>query len=288
MEKYTINDVLVGIVTYNPNIGRLKQCLDAIVGQITNLVIFDNGSTNIADVRTTIKAVSESAIILESNDNKGIATALSEIMLFAKKQNYRWVLTLDQDSVLQDNIVDCYINTANNPKYFDAGMFTCLIKDRNFIDTKYEVQSQSVIEVEYCITSAAFTNTQKYFQTDGYDKKFFIDCVDFDICYSLNEHGFKIYRINKVGILHEVGHGEQCRFLGKKIIVYHEKPLRLYYLTRNTIWLYKKHSSYKFIRLIKKELAILIRILLYEDNRRNKLKAFIRGIQDSRRYISER
>lgn len=288
MEKYAITDVLAGVVTFNPNIGRLKQCLNAIIDQITNLVIFDNGSSNIDDVRTTVKEISEDAVIIESKENKGIATALSEIMLFAKEQNYRWVLTLDQDSVLQGNIVDCYINTANNPKYSDAGMFTCLIKDRNFIDTKYEVQAQPVIEVEYCITSAAFTNTKKYFQTDGYDKYFFIDCVDFDICYSLIEHGFKIYRVNSIGILHEVGHGEQRSFLGRRIIVYHEKPQRLYYLTRNTIWLYKKHSSYKFVRLIKKELAIFVRILLYEDNRRKKLKAFIRGIQDSGRYISER
>lgn len=281
MDKYKIDDVVAGIVTYNPNMERLEQCINAALGQIRHLVIFDNGSINISNIKELVVKSSEDTIVIENGKNDGIATALSRIMLFAKANNYKWVLTLDQDSILQEGIVRCYLETANSSEYVNAGMITCLIKDRNFYDEKYEKQKAQVISVPYCITSGAFTSVNRYLMTSGYDENFFIDCVDFDICYSLIENGYQIYRVNRIGILHEVGHGEEKRFLWKKIIVYHEKPERIYYLARNTKWLEKKHKSYGKVRMIYKEMALLCRILLYEDNKNSKLKAFIKGVFNS-------
>lgn len=281
MDEYTVDNIIAGVVTFNPNIDRLRECLAAILKQVHSLIIFDNGSRNVADIVKLLSELHGSCQIIKNGENAGIAYALAAIMDYARAHDYKWVLTLDQDSILQAGIIDKYLQCANN--YQDAAMITCLIHDRNFYDPKYEEQGNDVIEVPYCITSAAFTNVDKYFSTSGYDSEFFIDCVDFDICYSLREAGYKIYRVNHVGLLHEVGHGEQRRFLWKKIIVYHEAPWRIYYLARNTKLLAKRHTTYGKMRAAKKEIALLTRILLYEDKKKEKLKMYSKGIHDSKK-----
>ena len=295
-KTFTRDNIIVGIVTFNPEVGRLEENIAAVSKQVSSIVIADNGSENFAEIETLIAKVvssrndvgNESGLrvkILKNEKNDGIAAALSQIMDYADEEAYKWVLTLDQDSVIEPGLVNAYLNVANDTKYADAGMLTCLIQDRNFRDEKYEKQDAPVMEVGYCITSAAFTSVKAYMKTSRYDKKFFIDAVDFDICYSFRESGFKVYRVNHVGLYHEVGHGENRRFLWKTIVVYHQKPFRIYYFARNMIWLHKKHRRlYGILKLTKKELALFTRILLYEDNRKEKMSSFWRGIGDGRTY----
>lgn len=295
-KTFTRDNIIVGIVTFNPEVGRLEENIAAVSKQVSSIVIADNGSENFAEIETLIAKVvssrndvgNESGLrvkILKNEKNDGIAAALSQIMDYADEEAYKWVLTLDQDSVIEPGLVNAYLNVANDTKYADAGMLTCLIQDRNFRDEKYEKQDAPVMDVGYCITSAAFTSVKAYMKTSGYDKKFFIDAVDFDICYSLRESGFKVYRVKHVGLYHEVGHGENRRFLWRTIVVYHQKPFRIYYFARNMIWLHKKHRRlYGILNLTKKEFALFTRILLYEDNRKEKMNSFWRGIGDGRTY----
>lgn len=271
--------VVAGVVTFNPDIDRLRDCVESILKQVDIIYVVDNASTNIAQIEDLFNDYSQNIVLLKNGNNKGIATALSQIMDYAEKHNYSWVLTMDQDSIIRPNTIKAYITAIEENS--NAGMITCLIKDRNFSDQKYEKQAERYKEVDYCITSAAFANVSAYKQTSGYDESFFIDCVDFDICYSLKEKGYKIYRVNHLGLLHEVGHGENRRFLWKTIVVYHEKPQRIYYLSRNTKRLYKKHKEYRMLMLVKKELALFTRIILYEDEKRNKLKYFFKGLHDA-------
>lgn len=279
---YSRKDIIIGIVTYQPDIGKLKQCLEAIREQDDKVVVYDNGSQNIEEIENIIRVIFFKYKLIKNIYNVGIAKALDKIMEYAEQNGYAWVLSIDQDSLLQVGIINAYLREINN--FSEVGMFTCLIKDRNFADKKYEKQNTLIKEVEYCITSGALTSVNAYKKTQGYDESFFIDCVDFDICYSLRENGYKIYRINHVGLFHEVGHGENKRFLWKKIIIYHEKSFRIYYLARNTILMYKKHKKmFPWYVMIKKELGLFIKIVFYEDNKQSKLKRFWKGILDANR-----
>lgn len=270
--------IIAGVVTYNPDCERFQDCIKAILAQIAHIYVFDNGSKNIEQIETVLSQYGNCVTLYKNKKNAGIAFALAKIMDYAFDKKYEWVLTMDQDSILQCGVIKEYLSAIK--KCTNAGMFTCLIKDRNYSDEKYEQQKEFVREVKYCITSGALTNVKAYRETQGYDESFFIDCVDFDICYSLREIDYKIFRINYVGLLHEVGRGENKNFLWKRIVIYHEKPLRIYYLTRNTKRMYKKHKNFSLLQMIKKELSILLRILLYEDNRTDKIKMFVKGIKD--------
>lgn len=276
---YEKSCVLAGIVTYNPELERLQSNICALLKQVDHIFVIDNGSLQIDDVVILVKSYGERVSLKQLNQNMGIAFALREVMQYAKDRGYSWTLCLDQDSIIEAGLVYSYLNAANEEQNQDVGMFTCLIKDRNFVDKKYEEQDVDYLTVPYCITSASFTNVEKYFQTDGYDKTFFIDAVDFDVCYTLREAGFRVVRVNHVGLYHEVGHGENRHFLWKKIVVYHQKPIRIYYYARNLIWMHKKHPRlYTTRQLLKTELALFVRILIYEDHKWQKIKAFFRGV----------
>lgn len=282
----TRETIIAGIVTYNPEIGRLKENIQALFEQVDALVIVDNGSKNIREVELICEQIENKKTSIIKNDaNEGIATALAQIMEFASNNSYLWVLTLDQDSIIQTGLVSEYISVANVEQNGNVAMLTCLIRDRNFADKKNENQKSYLMDVEFCITSAAFTNVAKYNTTNGYDKQFFIDCVDFDICYTLREEGYRIVKVNFNGLLHEVGRGENRRFLWKKIVVYHQSPMRIYYFARNIIWMHKKHRhNFGFLKMIKKLLALHTRILFYEDDKMKKMKSFFKGLADAKKY----
>lgn len=272
-----LDAVLVGIVTFNPDLQRLKDNINAVLVQAKHILIVDNGSDNFEDIE---RLFSDDITIIKNAKNQGIAKALRQIMEFGNKQGYIWVLTLDQDSIICSSLVKEYCKYVCRDDLQDVGMFTCLIKDRNFNDEKYEKQDTDVLEVPYCITSAAFTNVKKYFMTKGYDEKFFIDAVDFDICYSLREIGYRICRINMMGLYHEVGHGENRKFLWKEIVVYNHSPFRIYYMARNTVFMNRKHKNlFPWYMMIKKELTLLARILLYENCKQEKFNQFIKGLK---------
>lgn len=285
-QPITFENAIAGIVTYNPEIGRLKENITALSGQVSMLLVTDNGSGNYDEIEHLCSSIDGMAIhIIRNEKNEGIAAALAQIMEWADKNLYKWVLTLDQDSVIEPGLVAEYIKTANDDRYGDVAMLTCLIHDRNFKDEKYERQDAPVIEVPYCITSASFTNVAMYKRTSGYDRSFFIDFVDFDICYLLREAGYRILRINYNGLYHEVGHGENRYFLWKRIVVYHQKAFRIYYLARNIVWMHKKHPhTFGSVKMLKKLLALFTRIVLYEDDRKEKLRRFCKGISDAGRY----
>ena len=89
------------IVTFNPDIEVLKSNVDAIAKQVDVLVIVDNGSNNLNEIETL-----DVENIIALGENKGIAYALNTGMEFLEERNMDWVLTLDQDSVVPQDLIE--------------------------------------------------------------------------------------------------------------------------------------------------------------------------------------
>ena len=273
---------LAGVVTYNPDLVRLTENLTELKKQVDNIVIIDNASKNVSEINYVIESIDERIVLIKNKENSGIAKALLQIMEYAASNEFDWVLSLDQDSVIKEGLIENYTNAVLDSQNSDVAMFTCLIHDRNFKDSKYEEQTKKYIDVEYCITSAALVNVEKYFNTSGYDEIFFIDSVDFDLCYTFRESNYRICRIGYNGLYHEIGRGENRRFLFKNVVVYHHNSFRIYYMARNTILMYKKHKNYSLFRMLRTLFSLYVKIVFFEKNRKSKLKSFFKGMLDSR------
>ncbi|MBR4006589.1 glycosyltransferase family 2 protein [Fibrobacter sp.] len=268
-----MNDVVAGIVLYNPDIERLQENLSHIVGQVAKVICVDNGSKNIDAVNNVLKNY-ENVEIIYFSQNKGIACALNEIVRYAEKNGFSWVLTLDQDSVCDDSIVQHYRNYIERNDTKRIGCITCFIKDRNFDDESNKYQEQDIL---YCITSGSLMNTSAMREVGYFDEKMFIDKVDVDICINLRNHGYRIVQIGYVGLLHEIGHAKQINLGFRKWELYNHSSFRRYYMCRNASYLLLKYRSSYVLSFFLKEIFQTILVFVFEKEKLLKLKVSVVG-----------
>lgn len=275
--------VLAGIVLYQPDTERLTENINAIRNQVDAILLVDNGSNNLDKVK---EISGDTVFYIENGANLGIAAALNKIMRYAAENGYEWVLTLDQDSVCNEGLVDEY------RKYTyleDAGVMTCRILDRHLTeDEMSEEQSEDVREAKRCITSASFCSVKAYLKTKGFDEWLFIDWVDFDYCAQIRKIGYKVYRVNFVGMIHEIGHGKTVKLLHRHFNVYNHSAFRHYYINRNRLYVAKMYpEEYSVPNQFKKVIKDIILVTLYETDKTAKLKAIFKGVRDYRKRLMD-
>lgn len=269
--------VCAGIVLFNPEINRLKENIFSIIKQVPMLILIDNKSDNINEVKELIKDINK-IILIENCENKGIANALNVILEVSSKHNFDWVLTLDQDSVADGQLIEKYIEFIS--KHTDGANIACLtcdIIDRNFsLNTIYKDYEY----VDYCITSGSLMNINYTMAVGGFDELMFIDKVDTDICINLISNGYKIVKLDYPGLLHEIGHATQINLIFRTWEIYNHASFRRYYMCRNASYLLKKYGNKKTFKIFLKEIFQCILVFIYENDKKIKLKKSINGFND--------
>lgn len=264
-----------GIVVYNPNLVRLDENISHIIKQVHSLIIVNNASKNTTEIEALVEKYPTCKYIY-LKENKGVAFALNIIVKECLKENIEYVITLDQDSVCCDNLVENYKKYLDLPK---LGQLCCLYKDRNFIEDNLP-QYDGVKEVNWCITSASLLNNNVWKEVGGFDENLFIDQVDYDICLSMGEKGYKIYQAGFIGFLHEIGEGKKIKVGKFEIKTWNHSPIRRYYGVRNAILVGRKHEELNNIRVILGAVKHIFLIFIFEGDKWNKLKAGLKGLKE--------
>ena len=259
--------ILAGIVLYNPNTQRLKENIEAIMSQVDDIVIIDNGSAESS--YNNIIETFDNIICIRNEKNMGIAYALNQICGYAYTHGFDWVLTLDQDSIATPGMVDVYRSIANDK----IGILGCWIHDRGYqIDESWGIEHET-FETDWVITSAAFTNVKAWKDCRGFDNGMFIEWVDWDICESMRKVGYKIMKTYKTKLIHELGHDTRLVKIRHHLMqVMNHKPIRYYYSVRNRIYMARK---YKHIGLWEQLKEIGFKLYTVERYEKNKLQNFV-------------
>lgn len=281
-----------GIVLYNPEINRLRKNLDAICNQVEYVYCYNNGLQNASEVISMLDSYKNLRLI-GTGTNVGIATALNNIVKEAEKDGNDWILTLDQDSVSCANMIVAFSELTSEK---NVAIICPVIEDIRRKNEKPAVAENTINDVDFCITSGSFMNIQKTLEIGGFDEWLFIGLVDNEICYRIKLNGYRIIRNNAVILNHELGELTPSKFeniylkLGNvlhnetiKKLSYKRKvnPMRLYYATRNMLYLKKKYVNYMDASMwnkmvIKNSLSSIIR----GGMRLDVLKAIRAGIVD--------
>lgn len=245
-----------GMVVYNPDKARLKECLESIFSQFKQLIVFDNNGNCKELFANDIRVV-----YLVEGQNKGLAYALNRIMEKAMQLGYDWFVTLDQDTLIPNNLL------ANYQKHIgqkNVAILAPQVIDNRRKYLKIEETKEELTEIDFCITSASCTNLKIWKQLNGFDEWLFIDFIDNDFCKRARLNGYRILRLNKVVINQQFGdielkspHTVQfylklSKLLRNKNIAklsYKKKvsPMRVYYVHRNLLYLNKKFAQYNGI-----------------------------------------
>lgn len=283
--ELTFMNILAGIVLYNPSIDRLIENISAVCSQVDKVVLVDNGSKNLPEISALINNYRNVSIsIICNSDNMGIARALNQIFEIAAEEDYEWVLSLDQDSVVQPELIKEYRRYLMKDKA-NIAMFTCYVQDRNF---EYEEKMNlKCTEVDFCITSACLLSIADWKAIGKYDEAYFIDRVDMDMCHRLRVAGKKIVKIPYVGLLHEIGENSNIKhLLWRNVTVFNHSPFRMYYIVRNSIYYaYKHRKTDSFIANYLAGYNRILVALLYEKNKTQKLISGLKGVIDGHKMI---
>lgn len=93
------NEIAVGIVLYQPDMTRLKQCIVNLEKQVDKIYVFDNSEKK-------INLTDEQIVYMTEGENRGISYALNRIIEKAQIDGFEWVVTMDQDSIIPDGMID--------------------------------------------------------------------------------------------------------------------------------------------------------------------------------------
>lgn len=99
--------ILAIIISYNPDLNRLYKNIEALVKQVDEILIVDNSSNNILEINN-MKNNFDKVKIISHEENLGISISLNKGLEYARKNNYNWILTMDQDSICQANMINNY------------------------------------------------------------------------------------------------------------------------------------------------------------------------------------
>lgn len=296
------------IVSYNPG-DTIISNTEAIASQVDETIIVDNGSK--IDYIDSLRKVFEprrDIHIINNKTNLGIATALNIGMNYAIQLGSNWVITLDQDSYASPTLIQNLIQTLNRTKNInDVGFIGSNIKEQRFQHLEYrwlclnkqipiffkriKCNENDITDVTMIITSGALTNLKMFQNIGPFIDDFFIDYVDTEYCLRAKANGYKILVSAKAQLYHNLGDKKEVTFLGYTYRPTNHSSTRMYYIARNRIFMIKKYS-FRFPHwLLFDSMASLYnayRILLFENDRRNKIMMSVLGTIDGLLNIKNR
>ncbi len=282
-----VNNCCGVVVTFFPD-DKFETNFSLIVQQIPNVVIVDNSAAVDVQHRLEKLVAQYNTKLVKNSKNLGIGEGLNQGIDYAKEVGAKWLFCFDQDSAVKANYFDV-MNRASSLLLSERFILGC-----NYLNTKnnrprhtrrYSKGLNGLIVKKTVITSGmliplSLVDAIGYFRAD-----YFIDSVDHEYCLRARKNGCKVLLTSEVGLYHEIGLN-QTESKPLVSVVPQHSPLRKYYMTRNTLVTSKNYWHEEKLWGIKQVVRIvieLISVLLFEDSKREKLRAMVSGIRDAMR-----
>ena len=129
-------------------------------------------------------------VYIFNHANLGISEPLNKAADIARKENYSWLLTLDQDTNIPNTVVTEMKKKASEVSD-DIAIITPWHK------TKLKIE-KSKTKIDYpldVMTSGNLINLEIHKKIGGFKEWLFIDGVDIEYCLNLRKHHYKVMRL---------------------------------------------------------------------------------------------
>ena len=283
--ELNLKNVAGVVVLYNPE-ESIIQNIDSYIKQVGALYLVDNSS----EPKTFIQDY------LEENDhltyifngyNSGVAAALNSGAIKAINEDFSYLLTMDQDSKAPDNIVESLLKIFSRLE--NVGIASPL--HSNIFQTHKRFQKEEITKVDSIMTSGNLISLEAYKMIGGFNEDFFIDYVDIEYCLRLKYNNYNIYRVNNVILEHQEANLSQKKIFRLRFYPTNNDPFRLYYKTRNLLYL-RKIYQHRYLSILFREYILFLKstlkILLFEEKKILKFKMIFCGIKDYFKKIKGR
>jgi rhamnosyltransferase len=233
------------IIAYKKNIKFIQNRIDNIYSDVDNFYIINNSESNF------LKIKSRKINVINLDVNLGIAAAQNLALSLAYKNKNKFVLFSDQDTIFPKGFVKKILSfyTYANQKYQNVFAVAPNLYDRNkkvlsgfvkrffFIRTNIfynqnNLQNNTESKITEAMSSGMFVNL-KILKKIGYlNEDYFLDWVDFDLCWRAIKRGYNIVGSNNIIASHFLG-SRSIKIFNKSFHIH--PPFRSYYIIRNGI-----------------------------------------------------
>ncbi|MEG6612848.1 glycosyltransferase [Pseudoclostridium thermosuccinogenes] len=277
------SEICAIVITYNAK-KFIAKTIYYLLKNIDNIVVVDNNSTD-GTIEVIKNMQSPNVHLILNKKNYGIAKALNQGVEYASKRGFEWVLTMDQDSIISENMINEMNKVYSSLTCFERRQVACLAPRIIYNDEndKRQTSNNSYREKDVVITSGNLVKISAINLVGGYEESLFIDSVDFDFCLKLKKQKLKILVCNNAVMNHSLGETFIKKIFGVSFLVHTHSQIRKYYIARNHVYIIKKYLLSDFSFCFKKNFFFLIFVfqnVIIEDNRVSNIKVIFKGLLD--------
>lgn len=211
-------DICGIVVTYNPD-SSVVDNVRALLGQVDQVVVVDNGSAEMSQPYLTSLRQMQSVKMQCNRVNLGIAAALNIGVKIAIQDGYPWIATFDQDSTITAGMFAAMSEAYDEcPSHDEVAIICPRYRDRS---SGYEMTvphkrmiSERGAKVFSTMTSGSLVQRAIFEGLGLFVEELFIDHVDFEFCLRCNRHGYFILEAQQAVLDHSVGDPTIIQALG--------------------------------------------------------------------------
>lgn len=268
------------IVTYHPD-QAFPERLKLVLAQFPLAIVVDNASRPSSAEMLRGLAKSPQVRLVENPGNLGIAAALNLGIQLALKENYQWVVTLDQDTQLHADFLpalfDVHLQSGGDvmvgSNYWDVH------RGRNFVQC---AEKGAVYRERKTLITSGTLAPLSLFQSIGlFREDYFIDSVDHEFSLRARAHGYRMLISCRPLMNHSIGAGVGHASQLRQFLSFNHSPARKYFIARNTVataTAYFLQEPAWAMRQGWRLVSDFASILLFEREKRKKAKAFMVGV----------
>lgn len=232
------------IVCFHPDREQLSRLVTAVAAQVDEIILFNNGGLNEAVLPATACRL---RVESRGGENLGMATALNLACEVACRDDCRYAVTFDQDSLPSDFMITALFKELT--AWRAAGHRVAAIGPR-LVDVRggesrahpflvlkrfgvHRIAARGTHQVSQLITSGCLFDLQVWSEVERFDEKLFIDLVDINWCWRLLLRGYTILGTARGTLVHELSSGlRETRW----ITLTSYGPVRRYFQCRNAVY----------------------------------------------------
>lgn len=292
----TLN-VCAVIVAHNADETLAANTL-ALLNQLNHIYLIDNGSdAHHAEKLRSLSRKDPRITLLYCKENN-LSKAQNMGISAARKDNYAWVLLLDDDSQAND---DMLIQMKQAYEAQDSktsiGLIAPKMIDQNTQRTthyimphykvgfkKREAAGDAFTGCLFVIASGSLIPMSTFDHIGMMDESFVIDYIDKEFCLRLNQMGLLILVAPSAVLHHTIGQCQDHTLLGKTVTTTNHPASRRHTIYRNRLRTITRYAFSIPSFVTHDILAIgydLMRIILFEADKSEKLRAIASGVCDA-------
>ena len=243
------------VILYHPDIQLLSENIKTYVQGVKQLYVYDNSETKTPGIEEALSKLHPFIQYHYFNANEGIAKRLNRAVEDAAKNNYDYLLTMDQDSSFKEGDFEKYKSQIQSAAYTNVAQFGVNCQPNLTIPKEQPKEALTLI------TSGSILNLSLIERVGVFNEDLFIDFVDAEFSYRVIQNGHINLMFSNIILNHALGKLIEGRSLAnfKKTLRITHSPIRVYYIIRNGLYLLFKAKGLNAI--MKKDVLRCIKIL---------------------------